>query len=205
MKLYDFAGAPNPRRVKIFLAEKNIDVELVPIDMMKREHKSDQFLQKNGSGKLPVLELEDGRCIPESVAICRYLEAIEPEPNLFGRDAYELGHIEARNRQLELELWTQIGVSWVNGPIVGKMGLYQQIDAARQQSDRAVSNYYQRLDNELSDLEYIAGERFTLADITLLSAVDFASELVELKPDASLKHLWRWHALVSERPSCQLR
>jgi glutathione S-transferase len=205
MKLYDFAGAPNPRRVKIFLAEKNIDVELVPIDMMKREHKSDQFLQKNGSGKLPVLELDDGRCIPESVAICRYLEAIEPEPNLFGRDAYELGYIEARNRQLELELWTQIGVSWVNGPIVGKMGLYQQIDAARQQSDRAVNHYYQRLDNELSDLEYIAGERFTLADITLLSAVDFASALVELKPDASLKHLWRWHALVSERPSCQHR
>lgn len=205
MKLYDFAGAPNPRRVKIFLAEKNIDVEFIPVDMMKREHKSESFLLKNSSGKLPVLELDDGRCIPESVAICRYLEAIEPEPNLFGRDAYELGYIEARNRQLELELWTQVGVSWVNGPIVGKMGLYKQNDAAKEQSDRNVRAYYQRLDDELSALDYIAGDRFTVADITLLSAIDFASELVELKPDESLTHLWRWHALVSARPSCQLR
>lgn len=205
MKLYDFAGAPNPRRVKIFLAEKNIEVDFIPIDMMKREHKSDEFLLKNSSGKLPVLELDDGRCIPESVAICRYLEAIEPEPNLFGRDAYELGYIEARNRQLELELWTQVGVSWVNGPIVGKMGLYQQNDAAKEQSDRNVRAYHQRLDKELSALEYIAGDRFTVADITLLSAIDFAGDLVELKPDESLTHLWRWHALVSARPSCQLR
>ena len=205
MKLYDYQGAPNPRRVKIFLAEKDIEVEIVPTDMMKLEHKTDEFLKKNSSGKLPVLELDDGRCIAESVAICRYLEAIEPEPNLFGRDAFELGTIEARNRQLELELWTPIGISWRNGPIVGRLGRFQQLPDAKAQSDEAVRDFYQRLDRELAEAEYIAGDRFTVADITLLSAVDFAGDLVELKPDASLQQLWRWHALVSSRRSCQIR
>ena len=82
MKLYHQDGAPNPRRVKIFAAEKGIDLELVSVAMLKREHKTPEFLAKNPSGKIPVLELDDGRCIPESVAICRYLEAVEPEPNL---------------------------------------------------------------------------------------------------------------------------
>ena len=97
MKLYDYPGAPNPRRVKIFAAEKGIDLELVHFDKSKREHKSPEFLKKNPSGKIPVLELEDGRCISESVAICRYLEFIEPEPNLFGKDAYEQALIDSRN------------------------------------------------------------------------------------------------------------
>jgi glutathione S-transferase len=121
MKLYDYPGAPNPRRVKIFLHEKDLAYEAVNCDMAKGEHKLPAFLEKNPSGKIPVLELDDGRCLAESVAICRYLEAIQPEPNLFGRDPFELGHIEMRNRQIELELWTQVGVSWVNGPIVTKM------------------------------------------------------------------------------------
>ena len=89
MKLYDFSGAPNPRRVKIFAHEKNIDLELVNCDMLKREHKTPEFLKKSPSGKIPVLELEDGRCISESIAICRYLECIAPEPNLFGEDSFE--------------------------------------------------------------------------------------------------------------------
>ena len=203
MKLYDYAGAPNPRRVRIFLAEKNIDIELVPTDMMKREHKLPSFLEKNPSGKIPVLELDDGRCIPESVAICRYLEAIAPEPNLMGRDAWELGTIEAKNRQLEMELWVPLGTAWVNGPIVGRMKLFEQIPAAKSQGDKAVTHFYKRLDEELKNSRYIACERFTIADITLLSAVDFATELVGLKPDMSLANLWRWHALVSQRPSCQ--
>ena len=123
MKLYDFPGAPNPRRVKIFAAEKNIELELVNCDMSQREHKTPEFLKKNPSGKIPVLELDDGRCISESVAICRYLESLQPEPNLFGNDPFELSFIESRNRHIELELWTQIGTSWVNGPIVGSMGI----------------------------------------------------------------------------------
>lgn len=204
MKLYDYEGAPNPRRVKIFIAEKGIDdIEFVTCDIRKGEHKSDDFLRKNPSGKIPVLELDDGRCIPESVAICRYLEAVYPAPNLFGTDAFELGHIEARNRQIELELWSQIGTSWVNGPVVGQMGRFKQIPEAKEASDRNVRRYYERLDNEFESMQYVAGDRFTVADITLLTAVDFAGALVDLKPDEHLRHLWRWHALVSSRPGCK--
>ncbi len=201
MKLYDYTGAPNPRRVKIFLAEKGVDVDIVNCDLTKGEHKSPDFLKKNPSGKIPVLELDDGRCLAESVAICRYIENLHPEPNLFGADPFELGHIEMRNRQIELELWSQVGTSWVNGPIVARMGTFKQIPQAREASDANVGRYYERLNDEFADSEYVAGDRFTIADITLLTAVDFAGAMVELKPDDSLGNLWRWHALVSGRPS----
>ena len=201
MKLYDYPGAPNPRRVKIFAAEKGIDLELVHCDMSKREHKSPEFLKKNPSGKIPVLELEDGRCISESVAICRYLEFIEPEPNLFGKDAFEQSFIESRNRHIELELWTQIGISWVNGPIVGSMGLFNQVPDAKVASDKNVRVFYKRLDKEFKQVDFVAGNRFTIADITLLSAIDFATELVDLEPDSNLLNLKRWHTEVSKRPS----
>tara|TARA_B100000963_G_scaffold96076_2_gene82845 strand:+ start:1156 stop:1773 length:618 start_codon:yes stop_codon:yes gene_type:complete len=201
MKLYDFSGAPNPRRVKIFAKEKNINLELVNCDMAKREHKTPEFLKKNPSGKIPVLELEDGRCISESIPICRYLESLVPDPNLFGKDAFEISFIESRNRHIELELWTQIGISWVNGPIVGAMGLFQQIQDAKDASDKNVVSYYKRLDSEFSSSKYVAGDRFTVADITLLSAIDFASSMVDLKPDDGLANLSRWHNEILSRPS----
>jgi len=201
MKLYTYGTAPNPRKVAIFLKEKGIDYEAVEVDMMKGEHKTPEFLLKNPSGKLPVLELADGRYLAESIAICRYLEAEYPEPNLFGSDAYELGFIEMRNRQMETELWSQIGQSWVHGPIVAKMGIYRTIPEAKEVSDSNVKKYYERLDREFADNEYVAGDRFTVADITLLTGIDFASTLVGLKPDAALTNLWRWHALMLARES----
>ena len=201
MKLYDYPGAPNPRRVKIFAAEKNINLELVKCDMSKREHKTPEFLKKNPSGKIPVLELDDGRCISESVAICRYLESIKPEPNLFGKDPFELAFVESRNRHIELELWTQIGTSWVNGPIVGSLGIFNQIPDAKLASDKNVNLFYKRLDREFSSSKFVAGDRYTVADITLMSAIDFASDLVDLKPDEKLHNLYRWHLEVSSRPS----
>lgn len=204
MKLYDYPGAPNPRRVKIFAEEKNILLELINCDMAKREHKTPEFLKKNPSGKIPVLELEDGRCISESIPICRYLESLVPEPNLFGEDPFEIAHIESRNRHIELELWTQIGISWVNGPIVGSMGLFEQIPDAKKASDKNVRAYYNRLNRELGATEYIAGERFTVADITLLSAIDFASSMVDLKPDNELTSLYNWHKNINSRPSSQI-
>lgn len=201
MKLFDFPGAPNPRRVHIFLKEKSLEYETVKCDLGKLEQKNPEFIKKNASGKIPILELDDGRCLGESVAICRYLEGICPEPNLFGADPFEMGHIEMRNRQLELELWTQIGISWVNGPIVGKMGRFQQNPLAKEMSDANVEKYWERLNQELGESEYIAGDRFTLADITLISAVDFARALVGLKPDDKHTSLWAWHARLWERDS----
>lgn len=201
MKLFDYGSAPNPRKVRICLAEKGVDYELVQVDMAKGEHKSPEFLKMNPSGKIPVLELDDGRHLSESIAICRYLEAIYPEPNLFGTDPYELGYIEMRNRMMENELWIQIGMSWIHGPIVAKMGLYKQIPEVKEGSDANVKKYYERLDKEFADNDYVAGSRFTIADITLITGIDFATTLVGLKPDESLSNLWRWHALVSSRDS----
>ena len=201
LKLYDYPGAPNPRRVKIFAAEKGIALELVPCDMRKREHKTESFLKKNPSGKIPVLELEDGRCIPESVAICRYLESIEPTPNLFGQDAFELAFIEARNRQIEFEFWREVGISWVHGPIVAQLGLVKTIPEAKVASDKNVHAYYRRLDREFSSNTFVAGERFTIADITLLTGIDFAATLVGLPPDPELSHLGRWRQQIAKRES----
>ena len=201
MKLYDFPSAPNPKRVKIFANEKGIELELVPCDMRRGEHKSPAFLKKNPSGKIPVLELENGRCISESVAICRYLEAICPEPNLFGEDAFELGHIEARNRHIEFEMWREVGISWVHGPIVAQLGIVKQIPEAKTASDVAARRYYERLDLELAESAYVAGDRFTIADISLFTAIEFGSAMVDLKPDARLKNLHAWYESVRSRPS----
>jgi glutathione S-transferase len=198
---YDFPGAPNPKRVKIFANEKGIELELVPCDMRRGEHKSPAFLKKNPSGKIPVLELENGRCISESVAICRYLEAICPEPNLFGEDAFELGHIEARNRHIEFEMWREIGISWVHGPIVAQLGIVKQIPEVKTASDMAACNYYERLDLEFAESAYVAGDRFTIADISLFTAIEFGSAMVDLKPDARLKNLHVWYESVGSRPS----
>jgi glutathione S-transferase len=172
--------------------------------MAKREHKSPEFLSKNPSGKIPVLELDDGRCISESIPICRYLESLVPEPNLFGNDPFEISFIESRNRFIELELWSQIGTSWVNGPIVGAMGIFNQIPDAKKASDKNVEAYYERLNKEFSSSEFTAGDRYTVADITLLSAIDFASSMVDLKPSESLTELYRWHNQILSRASSKV-
>ena len=203
MKLYDVSIAPNPRRVRIFAAEKGIDLEYQQVNMLGGEHKQADFLAMNPSGKIPVLETDDGEHIAESVAICRYLEAIHPEPNLFGATPLELGQIEMFNRILELELWTQIGTSWVNGPVVAKMaaGRFTQNPQAKTTSDANVHRFYARLDSELSNRPFMAGKRYSIADITAQTAVDFATQSVGLKPADELRNLWAWHAKISARPS----
>lgn len=203
MKLYDVTQAPNPRRVRVFLAEKGIEVPLVQVNMQQGEHKTPEFLAKNPSGKVPVLELDDGTCIGESVAICRYFEALQPEPSLFGRTPAEIGRIDMVNRQLEFELLGPIGQAWVNGPIVARMaaGRFTQIPEAKALGEKAARAFYQRLDRQLAAQPFMAGDDFSIADITALCVIDFASKLVNLEPDRALANLWRWHDAVSSRPS----
>jgi glutathione S-transferase len=129
---------------------------------------------------------------------------VHPEPNLFGSTPYELAYVESRNRHLELELWTQIGISWVNGPIVGRLGRFKQIKEAKEVSDKNTEKFYERLNDELAVTQFVAGDRFTIADITLLTAIDFATAMVDLKPDPVLTNLYRWHKEVSERPSSKI-
>src|SRR5713101_1210989 len=114
VKLYNHAMAPNPRRVRIFAAEKGIELSLEDIDILAGQSRTPQFLAKNSSGGLPVLELDDGSCLCESVAICRYLEGLHPEPNLLGRDLREQAQIEMWNRRMELELFATIGRTFQN-------------------------------------------------------------------------------------------
>ena len=203
MKLYDFTPAPNPRRVRIFLAEKAIEVPNVQVSLAEGEHKTPEFLKKNPSGKIPVLELDDGTCLGESIAICRYFEARQPEPPLFGATPGEIGRIDMVNRQLEFEMLRPIGDAWVNGPIVAKLaaGRFEQIPAAKIQGEAATHAFYRRLDAELESRRFMAGDSFSVADITALCVIDFATAMVELKPDEALANLWRWHAEVSSRPS----
>jgi glutathione S-transferase len=201
MILYTFPHAPNPLRVEIFAAEKGLQLDRVVVDIQTREQKTPQFLQRSPSGKIPVLELDDGTHIAETVAICRYIEAMHPEPNLFGGSALEIAQIEMRHRFLELELFNQVGVSWVNGPIIAATGLIEPIEAARKRSDAFVNLFYSRLDKELGARDYMAGDRFTVADITALCCIDFAATLVDLRPAAELLNVWAWHARVADRTS----
>lgn len=202
MKLYDVTQAPNPRRVRMFLAEKGIEVPLVQVDMRHGEHKSAEFLSRNPSGKVPVLELDDGTCIAESVAICRYFEALQPAPALFGTTPVQIARTDMINRQLEFELLAPVGQAWVNGPIVSRMRPDRTpIAQAKAEGESAARRFYERLDSMLANQPLMAGEAFSVADITALCVIDFASNLVELAPDEALTHLWRWHGCVSDRPS----
>jgi glutathione S-transferase len=201
VKLYSFPGAPNPRRVLIFAAEKSLQLDVIHVDLRGGETKTSEFLSKNPSGKIPVLELPDGTCIAESVAICRYLETLAPNPNLFGKDPLETALIEAHHRHIEFELHQNIGAAWVNGPIVAASGMVEPIEAQRLRGAGLTRKYYQRLNDELASRSYVAGDRFTVADISALCMIDFAGALVDLKPADDLTNLWAWHASVSARPS----
>ena len=201
MKLYGYPGAPNPRKVEIFLAEKAIDYEFVNVNLAKGEQRSEPFLQKNLLGKIPVLETDDGQYLNESTAICRYLEACHPTPSLFGATPYGMGLIEMRTRHVELNLWMQIGIAWVNGPIVGKMGRFEQNPMALTQAEKAVRLGYKRFNDELAASDFVAAAGFSMADISLWVAVDFASRMVSLKPDADLTHLEAWFDRQSQRAS----
>lgn len=203
MKLYDHPTAPNPRRVRVYLAEKGIEVDRVDVDIMAMEHKSPEFLAKNLNGQIPVLELDDGDCISESVAICRYFEALHPDPTMFGTTPLQIAKIDMHLRRIELQLSRAIGTSWVNGPVVAKVaaGRFKQIPEAKEQSDAAANAYYERMDGELAGRAMIAGDTYSVADITAMCIIDFAEQMVGLPPPAELTNLARWRADVGSRPS----
>jgi glutathione S-transferase len=141
--------------------------------------------------------------ISESVAICRYFEAMQPEPALFGSDPVEQARVEMWNRRIELGLLSQVGIAWRNGPVVARMapGRFRQIPEAKEDAEREVRSFYKKMDGWLTGRSFLDGDRFSIADITALCTIDFASGLVDLQPDPDLAELWRWHAGVSARPA----
>ena len=200
MKLYNHALAPNPRRVRIFAAEKGIELLLEDVDILAGQSRTQEFLAKNSSGGVPVLELNDGSYLSESVAICRYLEGLHPEPNLLGHDLREQAEIERWNRRMELELFAAIGRTVQNtSPIF--QGRFKQFPEYGETQRAVVYQRLERMDRELSSHEFVAGDRFTIADITALVAIDNGGRLADIKIEPELTHLTRWYETVSSRPS----
>lgn len=203
MKLYNAAmPAPNPRRVRIFLAEKGVSVPLVEVAIMKREHKSPEHIARNSLGQVPTLELDDGTMISETVAICRYIEGIHPNPPLFGRNPLEQAQVEMWIRRIEFQVMTPVGMFWRHAhPFTAQVVVPQYKEFG--ESNRA---HYERmlgwLDQELAGKNFIVGKDYTMADICALSTVDFA-DWIGLKVPDSVSNLKAWHARVSERPSAK--
>jgi len=202
MKLHDNRHAPNPRRVRIFLAEKGIEVPTVQVDLMAREQKSDAMKRLNSLGSIPVLELDDGDGIAESVAICRYFEELHPEPALFGRGAKGRAQVEMWNRRIELGLLMPVAQVWIHGsPHTAK--LVKQIPAAAAFNREVVARFLGWLDRELAGRDFLAGDAYSVADITALCTLDFATGLVGIALDPALAQVARWRAAVSARPSAK--
>jgi glutathione S-transferase len=200
MKLYGAPKpAPNPRRVRMFLAEKGIDLPETPVDMSKREHKSADYRQMNSLGQVPTLLLDDGTAISETVAICRYFEEIQPEPPLFGRSAVEKAHVDMWVRRIEFQLMSPVGNFWRHAhPYTA--ALLTQHKAFGESNREAYSNAQRWLDGELATREFIAGDAFSMADICALSTVDFA-HWIGLDIDAERTNLIAWHERIKARPS----
>jgi glutathione S-transferase len=200
MKLYnEHNPAPNPRRVRIFLAEKELAIALVHVPMRQGAHKSAEFLVKNSLGQVPVLELDDGTTLSESIAICRYLEELHPKPALFGENAWQRAQVEMWTRRIEFALLSRIGAVWVNThQYTAHLGTqYKDFgEASRVRTIKAMH----WLNDELRDREFIATDHFSMADIVALTTIDFATFIgIETPPE--LTHLSAWHTRVSARPS----
>jgi glutathione S-transferase len=199
VKLYDYGQAPNPRRVRIFLAEKGIEVPTVQIDIPSAENRKAPYIDKNPMAGVPMLELDDGTCIAESVAICRYFEALQPEPPLMGVDAKDQGVVEMWNRRMEQDLALHIMNAFRHTHEFFK-GRVDQVPEYGAACKRWAIDRLAWLDTVLADSEFIAGERYTIADITAMVGIDFGrvSKIGIGDDQANLK---RWHAAVSSRPS----
>lgn len=199
MKLYS-AAAPNPRRVCIFLAEKGLEIERVELDLAKGDARAPTLLALNSLGKVPVLELDDGRAIAESVSICRYLETLHPDPPLFGVDDFDRAQVDMWNRRLELEVFQ----------VVGSIALHtfpffedriEQIPAFAEAQRTVASKTLMWLDEAIGDgRDFLAGDRFSIADVTGM-ATFWLSERAGVEVPDELVHLCGWLKRVQDRPS----
>ncbi|MGF7161135.1 glutathione S-transferase [Rhodoligotrophos appendicifer] len=200
MKIYEEGRAPNPRRVRIFLAEKGIEIARVQVDINAKEHLTDELRRLNPMTRLPFLVLDDGQVIAETMAICRYFEELNPEPVLLGSTPLEKAMIEMWQRRVEQGL--MFPVSQVFRHLHPKMAPLEQPQVAEWgEANRPRAAWMlEFLNAELASRPYVAGEKFSVADITTLVAVDFM-KLARLSLTPEHPHLQEWHARVSARPS----
>jgi len=202
MKIYDFAFAPNPRRLRIFVAEKGLKIPTEQVDLATGKNRTPEMLAKNPAGGLPFVELDDGTHLAESVAICRYLEGLHPEPNLMGKDSREQAFIEMWNRRVELNLFSAAARAFQHTNELFKARIKQFPEYGATQRE-TVANQFKWLDAQIGNKPFIAGDRFTIADITAEVAVDFAVQAAGVPMDPALMNLGRWHQSVSSRQSAK--
>jgi len=202
MKLYDSKMAPNPRRVRIFLAEKGIGVPTEQVDMMAKQHLTPEYTAINPLQRMPALVLDDGTIISESIAICRYFEALRSQPPLFGTGAKEIAIVEMWNRRCELSLLFPVAQVFRHTHPAMKELEVPQVPAWAEANKPRVIDFLRILDAELATHAYIAGDHYTVADITALCAVDFMKPTRIPLPD-ELTNVKRWHAEVAARPSAK--
>lgn len=202
MKLYDSKMAPNPRRTRIFLAEKGVSVPTEQVDMMKMEHKTPEYTAINPLQRMPVLILDDGTVIAESLAICRYFDALHPEPPLFGVGPKEIALVEMWSRRVENNFFATVAAVFRHLHPAMKELEVPQVPAWAEANRPRVMQFLELLDGELAKREFIAGDRFTVADITALCTVDFMKPARLTVPEGAA-NVKRWHAAVSARPSAK--
>jgi len=200
MKLYDFGRAPNPRRVRIFLAEKGITVPSEQVDLGQLQQRSAAYAAINPMQRVPALMLDDGTVIAESIAICRYFEGVQPEPALFGRGALASALVEMWNRRAEIHLMLPVSSVFQHLHPAMKQMVNPQVAEWGEANKPRVIDFLKFLDGELKNRPYVAGVDYTVADITALVAVDFMRVSKMTVPD-DLTNVRRWHEAVSARPS----
>jgi len=208
MKLYDCTPAPNPRRVRIFMAEKGVQCEIVQVNLAEKEQLTDTFRQINPFCDVPVLELDDGTCISQVNGICRYLDAAFPEPNLYGKDAKEQGLIAMWDNYCFTQGFLSVVDAFRNfskffdGRATLGQKSYPQIPELAERGKNRTVDFFTQMNDCLSNREYLICDRFSAADITLFVTIEFAQRIkVEIGEDQ--KNLQRWYELVADRPSMQ--
>lgn len=203
MKLYDTPRAPNPRRVRLFMIEKGItDVEIVQVSLLEGAHKQPDYLAKAGLPNVPMLEMDDGTCITESLAICRYLESHYPEPNLMGRDPRETAIIEMWTRRVEMMVATPLMMA-VRHTHPALAVLEKQNPAVGESNAESGTRALKLIDRRLAESPWIAADRLTIADIVAFASIDFA-RMIRFKPPEEMTHLGRWMEAMNARESVSL-
>ena len=210
MLLYDQQNAPNPRRVRIFLAEKGLTYARKQLNIVQGENLSPEFLSINPRGRLPTLVLDDGTVLDESVAICRYVEELYPNPPLMGTDAISKARIEARQRHIEFdglvpasEVFRNAYPRFQTRGVGGNVGIVSAIPELVARGKTLMSIFFDRLEEELNQSQYIAGGEFSIADITALCTLDFATTSARIPFPDECPALQRWYQTVCARPSAK--
>ena len=209
MKFYDCATAPSPRRVRIFLAEKGINLPTVQVDLRNGEQFTDAFRAINPECTVPALQLDDGTVIADAVAICQYIEELHPDPPLIGATPQERAVVTALNRQIERDGFLA-AMDALRNTAAGLKGRalpgphdYEQIPELAERGRKRLEHFFRDMEARLSGRVFVAGDRYTIADISALIVVDFAGRLKLAVPE-ECANLRRWYAAVSGRPSAKV-